>query len=226
VNRAQIVTAKVTFSNNFAWAQCEGPHTPDAIRQRDAIFRFSLTDNFDPSLNFPNIQKRYNIFSYLVYVSFKICSHWLLSKTKKNRVALSNRVRCVWTMNATANCDFSAPFERYATSCKSDTIFYSPMRTLRTNKPRAASYLYTHTMKVKKLVIRCMVISSPRRKIWQKNITNTKIAYIYRTYLLFVRFSVSKSAQLHSLSTKQNLMEMHSTHRSFISHSHQNSSIN
>ena len=38
--------------------------TTDAIRQRDAIFRFSLTDNFDPRLN---------------------------------RVALSNRVRCVWT---------------------------------------------------------------------------------------------------------------------------------
>jgi hypothetical protein len=34
---------------------CQGPDTPDAIRQRDAIFRFSLTDNFDPSLNFPNI---------------------------------------------------------------------------------------------------------------------------------------------------------------------------
>jgi hypothetical protein len=32
-----------------------GPDTPDAIRQRDTIFRFSLTDNFDPSLNFPNI---------------------------------------------------------------------------------------------------------------------------------------------------------------------------
>jgi hypothetical protein len=31
------------------------PDTPDAIRQRDAIFRFSLTDNFDSSLNFPNI---------------------------------------------------------------------------------------------------------------------------------------------------------------------------
>ena len=31
------------------------PDTPDAIRQRDAIFLFSLTDNFDPSLNFPNI---------------------------------------------------------------------------------------------------------------------------------------------------------------------------
>ena len=29
--------------------------TPDAIGQRDAIFRFSLNDNFDPSLNFPNI---------------------------------------------------------------------------------------------------------------------------------------------------------------------------
>ena len=33
----------------------KGLDTPDAIRQRDAIFRFSLTDNFDPSLNFPNI---------------------------------------------------------------------------------------------------------------------------------------------------------------------------
>jgi hypothetical protein len=30
-------------------------HAPDAIRQRDAIFRFSLIDNFDPSLNFLNI---------------------------------------------------------------------------------------------------------------------------------------------------------------------------
>jgi hypothetical protein len=35
--------------------QTKGPYKPDAIRQRDAIFRFSLTDNFDPSLNFPNI---------------------------------------------------------------------------------------------------------------------------------------------------------------------------
>jgi hypothetical protein len=26
----------------------KGPDTPDAIRQRDAIFRFSLTDNLDP----------------------------------------------------------------------------------------------------------------------------------------------------------------------------------
>jgi hypothetical protein len=33
----------------------KGPDTPDAIRQRNAIFRFSLTDNFDPSLNFLNI---------------------------------------------------------------------------------------------------------------------------------------------------------------------------
>ena len=33
----------------------KGPDTPDVIRQRDAIFRFSLTDNFDPSLNFLNI---------------------------------------------------------------------------------------------------------------------------------------------------------------------------
>jgi hypothetical protein len=31
------------------------PDTPDAIRQRGAIFRFSLTDNFDPGLSFLNI---------------------------------------------------------------------------------------------------------------------------------------------------------------------------
>jgi hypothetical protein len=36
-------------------SQHKGPDTPDAIRQHDAIFQFSLTDNFDPSLNFPNI---------------------------------------------------------------------------------------------------------------------------------------------------------------------------
>ena len=35
--------------------QIKGPDTPDAIRQCDAIFRLSLTDNFDPNLNFPNI---------------------------------------------------------------------------------------------------------------------------------------------------------------------------
>jgi hypothetical protein len=33
----------------------KGRDTSDAIRQRDAIFRFLLTDNFDPNLNFPNI---------------------------------------------------------------------------------------------------------------------------------------------------------------------------
>jgi hypothetical protein len=32
-----------------------GRDTPDAIRQRGAIFRFSLIDNFDSSLSFPNI---------------------------------------------------------------------------------------------------------------------------------------------------------------------------
>jgi hypothetical protein len=41
------------FNDHKRLAKC--PYTPDAIRQRDAIFRFSLTDNFDPSLNFPNI---------------------------------------------------------------------------------------------------------------------------------------------------------------------------
>ena len=37
------------------FSQSKGPYRPDAIRQRDAIFRFSLTDNFDSNLNFPNI---------------------------------------------------------------------------------------------------------------------------------------------------------------------------
>jgi hypothetical protein len=74
----------------------KGTHTPDAIRQRDAIFRFSLTDNFDPSLNIPNIQKRYNILSYLVYVSFKICSHALVTfkDEKKSRRVVESRPVC------------------------------------------------------------------------------------------------------------------------------------
>jgi hypothetical protein len=33
----------------------KGTDTPVAIREGDMIFQFSLTDNFDPSLNFPNI---------------------------------------------------------------------------------------------------------------------------------------------------------------------------
>jgi hypothetical protein len=33
----------------------KGPDTPDAIRQRGAIFRFSLIDKFDPGLSFSNI---------------------------------------------------------------------------------------------------------------------------------------------------------------------------
>jgi hypothetical protein len=37
------------------WMMATGRDTPDAIRQRGVIFRFSLTDNFDPGLSFPNI---------------------------------------------------------------------------------------------------------------------------------------------------------------------------
>jgi hypothetical protein len=73
---------------------------PDTIRQRDAIFRsVSVTDNFDSSLNFTNISKRCNILSYLVYISFKIC--FINFQKLKNRVGLSNRVRCVWTLIST-----------------------------------------------------------------------------------------------------------------------------
>ena len=43
-----------TFAKGFE-VNGYGLDTPDAIRQHDAIFRFSLTDKFDPSLNCPNI---------------------------------------------------------------------------------------------------------------------------------------------------------------------------
>jgi hypothetical protein len=65
-----------------------GPDTPDAILQRDAIFRISLTDdNFDPSLNFPNIYKCYDILSYLVtYLSkFALIGCFINFQKLKNR---------------------------------------------------------------------------------------------------------------------------------------------
>ena len=39
--------------NSFPFAL--GPDAPSAIRQGDASFRFSLTDNFDPAIGFSNI---------------------------------------------------------------------------------------------------------------------------------------------------------------------------
>jgi hypothetical protein len=66
-----------TFSSRLAGKLAYGRDTPNSIRQRGAIFRFSLTYNFDPGLGFSNIQKRINILSYLVYISFKISVHWL-----------------------------------------------------------------------------------------------------------------------------------------------------
>ena len=62
------------------------PYIPDAIRQRDAIFRFSLNDNFDPSLNFPNIWCTY-------LLKFAVIGCFINFQKLKNRVALSNRGR-------------------------------------------------------------------------------------------------------------------------------------
>jgi hypothetical protein len=48
----------IDIKNVSMFSSCgahKGPDTPNAIRQRDAIFFFSLTDNFDPSLNLPNL---------------------------------------------------------------------------------------------------------------------------------------------------------------------------
>ena len=42
-------------ANNQLSSGFKGQDKPEAIWERDAIFRFSLTDNFDPGLSFPNI---------------------------------------------------------------------------------------------------------------------------------------------------------------------------
>jgi hypothetical protein len=88
--------AKICFSLRVARKKSprvenglKGPYTPDAIRQRDAIFQFSLTDNLDPSLNFPN--------TYLL--KFALIGCFINSQKLKSHVALSNRVPCVWTLS-------------------------------------------------------------------------------------------------------------------------------
>jgi hypothetical protein len=77
----------------YSYCTCYGRDTPDAIRQHSAIFRFLLTDNFDTGLSFSYIWKRYNIFSYLVYVSFKISFHWQGLKVQTHRTRFDNATR-------------------------------------------------------------------------------------------------------------------------------------
>ena len=58
VPRVSTSLPPATRSNStrcVARARKKGRGTPDAIRQRGAIFRFPLSDNFDPGLSFPNI---------------------------------------------------------------------------------------------------------------------------------------------------------------------------
>ena len=101
------------FSRHF-FAQrpmAKGPYRLDAIWQRDANFQFSMTFNFTIFLCFSNIRNHLSNFSYLVCISCKIfICFWKL----KIRVALPNRVRCVWTLKAHLHgrfcCDFSCDF--------------------------------------------------------------------------------------------------------------------
>jgi hypothetical protein len=124
-------------------AHREGPDTSDAIRQRDTIFRFSLTDNFDPNLNFPNIYSRSAItrlraiplFSFVLLfpglrlnaretgkkglfglhiiknlLSLPDIGCFINFQKLKNRIALSNHVRCVWTLIRVCSCTCSETF--------------------------------------------------------------------------------------------------------------------
>jgi hypothetical protein len=79
----------------------KGPDTLDAIRQRDAIFRFSMTDNFDPIVSIFQIFRSVITFwviwsTYLL--KFALIGCFINFQKLKNGVALSNRVRCVWTL--------------------------------------------------------------------------------------------------------------------------------
>ena len=54
------------------WMKNKGPYRPDAIRQRDANFQFSMTLNFTIFLCFSNIRNHLSNFSYLVGINCKI----------------------------------------------------------------------------------------------------------------------------------------------------------
>ena len=50
-------------------------HTPEAIQQCDAIFRFSPTDNLDRGCFYLEITKRYVLITHSIYISFTISFH-------------------------------------------------------------------------------------------------------------------------------------------------------
>ena len=76
----------------------KGPYRPDAIRQRDANFQFSMPFNFTIFLCFSNIRNHLSNFNYLVYISCKIFHRsrfYLFLKTENSRRVVDSRSVCV-----------------------------------------------------------------------------------------------------------------------------------
>jgi hypothetical protein len=76
----------------------KGPYRPDAIRQRDANFQFSMTFNFTIFLCFSNIRNHLSNFNYLVCISCKIFNRsqfYLFLKTENSRRVAESRSVCV-----------------------------------------------------------------------------------------------------------------------------------
>jgi hypothetical protein len=79
-------------------ADCNGPYRPDAIRQRDANFKFSMTFNFTIFHCFSNIWNHLSNFSYLVCIFCKMFMRWrfyLFLKTENSRRVVESRSVCM-----------------------------------------------------------------------------------------------------------------------------------
>jgi hypothetical protein len=70
----KIETSRRVVESHPVCLDLKGPYRPDAIRQRDANFQFSMTFNFTIFLCFSNIRNHLSNFSYLVCIFVKFLS--------------------------------------------------------------------------------------------------------------------------------------------------------
>jgi hypothetical protein len=101
-NSTRICIARIAvfFRNCYSLllVRSKGPsYRPDAIWQRDANFQCSMTFNFTIFLCFSNIRNHLSNFSYLVYISCKICirGRSFFLKTENPRHVVESRSVCV-----------------------------------------------------------------------------------------------------------------------------------